>query len=521
VRTAIFLAIVILSGTIGDILVSRTMKRIGEVKDFSPRALIRLGFQVARCPFFWCGIFLAAVAFFSFLALLSWAPVSFVVPATALGYVVGTLAARFTLGETVDLTRWIGAVLLCIGVAVASFNQIGRELAPHSVFETLRWIVLAIACAPAFYYLLGIYSARNFFLAQRRRGPYPMDFAPPVSILKPVRGTDRGAYDNYASFCRLDYPEYEMVFVVQDDQDPAIPVIQKVMADFPQTKIRMLVGAEDLGYSNKVCKMVRLVREARYELFVLSDSDVRVEPDYLRMVVENFKDPAVGAVTTVFKGIEDGNLGSQLDCLGASIEFCGGALVANQLEGVQFAHGATMASRKETLARIGGFEALVDNHSDDFEFGNRIAKLGYRVELIRKPVLMVFGPETLGDYLRHELRWAIGLRHVRPGGHAGLLFTQGLPLAILAAIIAPSHAIAAAYLLGYTLFRFLHTWTVGVWGLKDPVVKRKFWLMPVRDFFAFPVWVCSFFTNRIQWRGVQFTIRKGILVPVAQPPARG
>ncbi len=379
------------------------------------------------------GILLAAVAFFSFLALLSWAPVSFVVPATALGYVVGTLAARFALGETVDLTRWIGVVLLCVGVAIASFGEVGRELSPHSVFESLRWIVLAIACAPVFYYLLGIYSARNFFLAQRRKGPYPLDFAPPVSILKPVRGTDRGAYDNYASFCRLDYPEYEMVFVVQDDEDPAIPVIQKVMADFPQTKIRMLVGAEDLGYSNKVCKMVRLVREARYELFVLSDSDVRVEPDYLRMVVENFKDPAVGAVTTVFKGIEDGNLGSQLDCLGASIEFCGGALVANQLEGVQFAHGATMASRKETLARIGGFEALVDNHSDDFEFGNRIAKLGYRVELIRKPVLMVFGPETLGDYLRHELRWAIGLRHVRPGGHAGLLFTQGLPLAILAA----------------------------------------------------------------------------------------
>jgi ceramide glucosyltransferase len=521
VRTAIFLGIVILSGTAGDILVSRTMKRIGEVKQFSPRALVRLGFQVARCPIFWCGIILAACAFFSFLALLSWAPVSFVVPATALGYVVGTVAARFLLHETVDLARWIGVVLLCIGVAVASFSEVGRQLAPHTVYEVLRWIVLAIACAPLFYYLLGIYSARNFFLAQRRRGPYPTDFAPPVSILKPVRGTDRGAYENYASFCRLDYPEYEIIFDVQDDEDPAIPVVQKIIADFPERSIRMLIGAEDLGYSNKVCKMVRLVREARYELFAISDSDVRVEPDYLRMVVENFKDPKVGAVTTVFKGIEDGNLGSQLDCLGASIEFCGGALVANQLEGVQFAHGATMAARKETLARIGGFEALVDNHSDDFEFGNRIAKLGFRVELLRKPVLMVFGPETLGDYLRHELRWAIGLRHVRPGGHAGLLFTQGLPLALLAAAIAPSRMIALAYVLGYAIFRFIHTWTVGVWGLKDPVVRRKFWLMPVRDFFAFPVWICSFFTNRIQWRGTQFTIRKGILIPVVPRSARG
>ncbi|HEY4839841.1 MAG TPA: bacteriohopanetetrol glucosamine biosynthesis glycosyltransferase HpnI [Candidatus Acidoferrales bacterium] len=520
-RTAIVLAIVIFSGTIGDILVSRTMKRIGEVKDFSPRALFRVGIQVVRSPLFWSGILLAAIAFFSFLALLSWAPVSFVVPATALGYVVGTVAARFVLGEMVGLTRWVGVVLLCVGVAVASFSGVGRELAPHSVFRTLRWIVLTLACAPFFYYFLGIYSARKFFLRQRRRGPYPMDFTPPISILKPVRGTDRGAYDNYASFCRLDYPEYEMVFVVQDDEDPAIPVIQKVMADFPRTKIRMLVGAEDLGYSNKVCKMVRLVREARYDLFVLSDSDVRVEPDYLRMVVENFKDPAVGAVTSVFRGIEEGNFGSQLDCLGASIEFCGGALVANQLEGVLFAHGATMAARKETLARIGGFEALVNNHSDDFEFGNRIAKLGYRVEIARKPVNMVSGPEGLGEYLRHELRWAIGLRHVRPGGHAGLLFTQGLPWAILAGLIAPTRTIAAAFLLAYIVIRFLHVWTIGVWGLNDRIVRKKFWLMPVRDFFAFPVWVCSFFTNRIQWRGAQFTIRKGILIPVQPPPARG
>jgi ceramide glucosyltransferase len=180
-----------------------------------------------------------------------------------------------------------------------------------------------------------------------------------------------------------------------------------------------------------------------------------------------------------------------------------------------------MAARKETLARIGGFEALVNNHSDDFEFGNRIAKLGYRVEIARKPVNMVSGPESLGEYLRHELRWSIGLRHVRPGGHAGLLFTQGLPWAILAALIAPTRTIAAAFLLAYIVIRFLHVWTIGVWGLEDRIVRKKIWLMPVRDFFAFPVWICSFFTNRIQWRGTQFTIRKGILIPVEPPPARG
>src|ERR1700685_4667061 len=122
------------------------MKRIGEVKDFSPRALFRVGIQVVRSPLFWSGILLAAIAFFSFLALLSWAPVSFVVPATALGYVVGTVAARFALNETVDLTRWIGEVMLCVGVAVTSFSEVGRKLPPYSMFEILRWAVLAMAC---------------------------------------------------------------------------------------------------------------------------------------------------------------------------------------------------------------------------------------------------------------------------------------------------------------------------------------------------------------------------------------
>jgi ceramide glucosyltransferase len=550
VRIASILALVILTGTAGDILVSRTMKGIGEVKHFSPRALIRVALSVARTPIFWLGIFVLAISFFSFLALLSWAPVSFVVPATALGYAVGTISARFVLHERIDPARWAGVLLLCLGVAVMSLSDIGTQVTPHALVAALRWTIFALACAPLGYYLVSIYAARKFFLAQRAHGPTATDFAPPVSILKPVRGTDRGAYENYASFCRLDYPEYEIVFVVEDDDDAAIPVIRRVMDDYPATNIRLLIGAENLGPSNKVCKLVRLTREARYDLFAISDSDVRVDPDYLRIVVEHFRDPRVGAVTFLFRGIDDGTIASDLDCLGASVEFCGGALVSNELEGTHFAHGATMATTREILAKIGGFEALVDRHSDDFEFGNRISRLGYRVEIARKPVWMIFGPETLGDYLRHELRWAIGLRHIRPGGHAGLLFTQGLPLALLAGVVALSGQvafsgqvavsgqlalstqiasawhnssgwlIAAAYLGAYFVLRFLMAWTVAIWGLQDPVVRRKFWLLPVRDLFAFPVWLASFLTDRIQWRGVEFIIRDGRLIPVTSHDSR-
>ena len=508
-----------LTASAGDILVSLAMKQVGEVTHFSPRALLRAGSRVARIPLFWIGLSLLTFSFYSFLALLSWAPVSFVVPATALGYVVGTLSARFILHEKLGAARLIGVLLACAGVAAVSADQIGWQLTPHMLMMILRWFVMVVACVPFMYYLTCVHAARRFFALHRRIGPVSTDFTPPVSILKPVRGFDREAYENYSSFCRLDYPEYEIVFVAHDESDTAIPVIRKVMADFPDCNIRLLIGAEDLGTNNKVNKMIRLVREARHDLFALSDSDVRVDPDYLRYVVEPFRDPRVGAVTCLFRGMHDGSLASQLDCLGAAVEFCGGALISNEFEGTQFAHGATMATTKQTLEKIGGFEPLVDHHADDFEFGNRIYALGLRVELARKPVWMVYGPETLGQYLRHELRWDIGLRHIRPGGHFGLLFTQGLPFAVLGAAIAPSYPISAAYLFAYFFLRFLDAWTVGVWGLRDPVVRRKFWLLPVRDFFAFPIWLASFFTNRIQWRGVEFTIREGRMTRVVRPVA--
>ena len=379
--------------------------------------------------------------------------------------------------------------------------------------------VLILAGVPLAYYLVCTYAALRFFREQHEREATPGDFAPPASLLKPIRGLDREAYENFSSFCRLDYPEYEILFAVSDADDPVIPVIEKLIRDFPERRIRLLVGAENLGPSSKVCKLVRLVREARYSLLVISDSDVRVEPDYLRAVAAPFRDPQVGAVTTLFRGMAGSGLASEIDSVGASSEFCAGALVARLLEGVKFALGATMATTRERLAEIGGFEALVDYHSDDFELGNRIAARGCRVEMIPYTVWMVYPAQTLRDFLQHELRWAIGLRHIRPWGHAGLIFTHGLAWSLAAAAVAPSAAVAAGCLLAYLVFRLLMAWVVGVWGLKDPVLRRRLWLVPVRDALGFLIWLASFASNRINWRGQEFTIREGRLVPV--PPRSG
>jgi ceramide glucosyltransferase len=340
-------------------------------------------------------------------------------------------------------------------------------------------------------------------------------------VLKPVRGLDPGAYENFASFCRQDYPEFEILFAVNDAEDPAVPIVRKLIADFPGRSICLIVVVERLGPNTKVSNLCRLVREARHDLLVITDSDVRVKPGYFRSVAAMFRDPRVGGVTALYRGRDNLQFVAAMDCVGSSAAFCGAALVARELEGLKFMMGSTMATTKERLAEIGGFEAMVDLHSDDYELGRRIAARGFRIELLPEPVWMAFPSQTLGGYLRHELRWAIGIRNIRPGGHFGMLFTHGLPWAIAAALVAPSAAVSAAYLGAYFVLRFAMAWMVGVWGLHDPVLRRRLVLLPLRDLLSFFIWLASFGMNRIEWRGSAFTLEKGRMIPVVPRPGRG
>lgn len=395
-------------------------------------------------------------------------------------------------------------------------------MSAEAALHGLRWAALIAAAGPLVYYALAIYCGWDFFRRARPSKPAPMtsgpaasSHTPPASILKPVRGVDRGAYENFASFCRLDYPEYEVVFAVGDDDDPVIPLIEKLRRDFPERQIRLLTGVPQLGPNRKVNNLCRLTREARYSLLAMSDSDVRVEPNYLRDVAAPFADPQVGAVTSFFRGQVEGSIAAEFEALVLSAETVPNALVARKIEGkVQFAFGWTMATTKQHLAAIGGFEAMVHHHSDDFEFGNRISALGLRIELLRTPVWMVFPRESMKEYLQHELRWAIGLRNVRPAGYVGLLMTFGLPWAVLAAALAPSGALAVGYLGAYLALRLLLVWTVGVWGLCDLVTRRSLWLVPLRDAINFAVWIAGFFASKIRWRGIEYRVKKGLLVPV-------
>jgi ceramide glucosyltransferase len=380
------------------------------------------------------------------------------------------------------------------------------------MWTAIRDAILIVALAPLAYYLIAVIAGLRFFSREPSVASVS-DFSPAVSLLKPVFGLDREAYENYASFCRQDYPEFEILFCVSDDRDPAVPVIEKLIGDFPGRPIRLLVGAEPLGASDKVNKLCRMAREARHEIVIVSDSDVRVDPGFLRAVTAPFRDPQLGGVTCLYRGITDNSLAADLEALGNSADFAPGVLVAGMFGNLDFMLGAVMATTKQRLAEIGGFESLADFFCDDYELGNRIAASGHRVELSTFPVSIVYPHQTLADAFRHQLRWNLSIRYSRPWGHLGLIFAQGLPWAALAAVVAPSRSVAAYYLAAYLVFRTLMALVVAIVGMKDGLALRKLWMLVPRDAFAFIVWVASFFPQRIHWRGREFRVRDRRLVP--------
>ena len=382
------------------------------------------------------------------------------------------------------------------------------------MISSIRYLLLAVAAIPFIYYLIALFSSWQFFRGTAPRSAGTSNYTPVVSNLKPIRGLDPDAYENFASFCKQDYPEYEVLFCVGEEDDPVVPILQKLVRDFPERRIRILFGSGGRGSNDKVVKLARLVSEAQHEVVVISDSDVRVRPDYLRTVVAPLADPKVGAVTCFYVPIEDKTLTDSLQTMGMFSDFYAGILVARQLDGVKFALGPTIATTRTRLAGFGGYGAIEDRPADDLLVGRLIAEQGYEVELLSYTILTVADYGSMRDLLHKRLRWIVVMRHMRPWGHLGLLLTQGLPWSLVAIAIHPSATVAFGYLGTYLVLRFAMTWMVGIWGLKQDSLWTKMGLIPVWDALAFLIWLTSFSRNSIRWRDGEYHIRDGRLVPV-------
>jgi len=387
----------------------------------------------------------------------------------------------------------------------------------HSIVGIVQIVAGLGIVSSSIYYLLCLWSAGKFLREREAgEGARPTQSLPPVSILKPLKGTDPEIYESFRSHCLQDYPEYEIIFGVRDSNDPAIESVKALQREFSNRRIQLVVSPKILGANVKVSNLAQMLAEARYDCLIVNDSDIRVEPDYLRHVTAPLADSRVGMVTCLYRGVAAATLGSRLEALGIT-DFCASVLAAHQLEGgIRFGLGSTLAFRRAELAKIGGFTSFVDYLADDYELGKRIAALGLTVKLSEVVVETYLPSYRLREFFAHQLRWARGVRDARAGGHLGLVFTFGFLWALLA--LATSRGALWAWSgLAVTLFlRLAVALVVGRGVLQDRQVLKDAWLIPIRDLLAVVVWIASLGGHTVTWRGERFRLKKGKLMRI--PP---
>jgi ceramide glucosyltransferase len=366
------------------------------------------------------------------------------------------------------------------------------------------------------YYLLCLWGAFRFRFERGKTSVHTSRLQPPVSILKPLKGIDPEIYESFRSHCMQDYPEYEIIFGVNDLNDPAVESVKALQREFPGRRIRIVVSPKALGANVKVSNLVQMIKDARYDCLIVNDSDIRVDSDYLRQVTAPLADSNVGMVTCLYRGVAAATLGSRLESLGISTDFCAGVLAARQLEGgIHFGLGSTLAFRRADLEKIGGFSSILDYLADDYELGKRIASLGLNIKLSDVVVETYLPAYRLRDFFAHQLRWARGVRDARVGGYLGLAFTFGLLWALLALVVSSAAPWSCAVLVFTLLLRFAVALVVGSVVLRDRQVLKYSWLIPLRDLIAVVVWIISLGGHTVIWRGERFRLKDGKLTRIA------
>ncbi len=335
---------------------------------------------------------------------------------------------------------------------------------------------------------------------------------PPVTLLKPVRGSEPQLRDSLESFFRLDYPQFEIIFGARNADDPAFATVRELMRIYPQVPVKLVTSGEPRWANAKCWSLSKMMDEAGFHHLVISDSDVEVAPDYLRHLIPPLLDPGVGCVTTVYRGKPTDGLWARLEALGMSVEMTSGVLVAEMLEGMKFALGPTMAVRRDTLDAIGGFAQFGDYCSDDFLMGKWIAEAGYKVVLSPHVIDHVILHESLHQSLVHQTRWMKSTRYSRPLGHLGMALTFAMPYGVLGLVAgaASRKPLLGAVVFGATLLNRALLSVVAGWGaVRDARSLACCWLYPLRDLMGFAFWLASYFSDKIRWRGEQYRFQPG------------
>jgi ceramide glucosyltransferase len=365
------------------------------------------------------------------------------------------------------------------------------------------------------YALISLFCGRRFFRTNQpvgARDPGLVETAlfPGITILKPVKGMDAGSYENFSSFCHQEYGgDLQLVFAAASADDPVIPVIRQLTADYPQIDISLVINPAIHGPNYKVSNLINAFPKAKHDIIVVCDSDIRVSQDYLRSVSAHFADPKTGLVTSLYRTSNVHGIATAIEATGFTAEMIPNVMVALQLEGLSFALGASMAVRREALESIGGFEVLADYLADDYQLGNKIHLAGWQIVLDRCFVESMMKNEELLSVLSRQLRWSRTMRVSRPGGY----MASGITLPFLAVLLvnlisAPlQHSLLAILILYTTRLAVTTIYSRCLTG--DNLLPRWLWLIPIRDMLGFFTWALAFLGNRVEWRGSRFRLKPG------------
>src|SRR5579863_5415706 len=338
-------------------------------------------------------------------------------------------------------------------------------------------------------------------------------FTPPLTLLKPLAGAEPNLEAHLASFFEQDYPDYEILFCAREPNDAGLEIARRVAARNPQIPAKFMSTGEPPYINAKVASMELMEKSAAHDILVISDSDVRVTPNYLRAVALPFADEKVGGMCCLYRGIApEGGLWARLEAVGMSVEMAAGVLVARMMEGMQFVLGPTMAFRRGVIRQMGGFRVTADYCADDFVLGNETFKLGETVVLSHHAIDHMVINATLIQSLKHQVRWMKSTRFSRPKGHFGTSLTFSMPFGLLglAAGIGSHHVT-----LGISLFvwaiatRWALSIAVGNWVVGDRDWFSLLVLYPVRDLMGFCFWAASYSSSKILWRGWVFELLPG------------
>jgi len=338
-----------------------------------------------------------------------------------------------------------------------------------------------------------------------------------MSLLKPLKGTDPEMFENLRSHCAQNYPVFEILFGVSDPEDPAAEIVTRLQQEFPNCSMRLVHCTKNLGANGKVSTLAQLVPIAKYDILLVNDSDIRVEPEYLSVIAGELQKPGVGLVTCLYRGIPARTLYSKLESLGISADFVPGVLVASLIEGgIRFGLGSTLAFRKKDLEAVGGFESLANYLADDYHFGRRVAEHGLKVELSGTVVETHLPAYTLSAFIKHQLRWMRTIRASRPAGYCGLPLTFTLAWAFAALLLSRGAPWGWAMLAIAAFVRLATAIITGRFLLRDLSLPSLLWLLPVRDLIAPFIWAAGLVGDTIVWRDTKFKLKDGKLITIGQ-----